>query len=97
MFSEHGGREFAKFWHRRLAPLGYEQPVLDQQLRDADWRRKITRDFPLPNRIPVDPDGINFSLIWKLYRAELEGLMPDLLDALGRELQGRCPVQSPQR
>jgi hypothetical protein len=41
MFTENGGRTFAKFWHRRLAPLGYQQPVLYHELRDADWRMEI--------------------------------------------------------
>ena len=86
---ENGGREFAKFWHRRLASLGYEQPVLDHELRDADWRKEIGRDYPSPNRVPVDPDGTNFTLIWKLYREELEKMMADLLDALSRELQAQ--------
>jgi len=89
MFTEDGGREFANIWHRRLAPLGYEQPVLDHQLRDADWRMKIGRDYPFPIPIPVDPGGTNFTLIWKLYRDELEAMMADLLDALGRELQAQ--------
>jgi hypothetical protein len=86
MFTENGGRRFAKFWHQRLAPLGYQQPVLYHELRDADWRIEIGRDYPFPNRIPVDPDGTNFTLTWKLYREEV---MPDLLDALGRELQAQ--------
>jgi hypothetical protein len=88
MFSENGGREFAKIWHRRLAPLGYDQPVLDHRLRQAAWRREISRDYGFPTPIRVDANGASFTLTWRPDREELERLMPDLLDALDLELRG---------
>ena len=87
MFTDRGGEEFARIWKQHLAPLGYEQPVLDHQLRDAEWRRDITEgEYPSPRPVLPGPDGINFTLLWRLYPEELEELMPDLLAALDREL-----------
>jgi hypothetical protein len=80
--------KFLRLWHRHLKPLGHPLPVLDLALRDGEWREDVGGEFPFPVSVPQDDLGFSFTAIWRLYYQDLEQLMPDLLDALRREIQG---------
>ena len=81
---------FLRFWYWHLVPRGYSLPALDLEIRGADWREEIGADFPFPTRVARDSLGFSYTSVWKLYHEDLEGLMSDFLDALGREIEGQA-------
>jgi hypothetical protein len=73
---------FMRIWQRYLVPLGYPMPELDFTARDEEWRVEIGSEYPFPQAVPVDEEGLTFTARWREHREDMIEILPKLAWAL---------------